>query len=303
LIWTKLGKANREPSSPVKQALGLFLLAVGYLIIAMGVKDLDPALKVSMFWLVTLYTVHTFGELCLSPIGLSMVVKLAPVRFASLLMGVWFLSTATANKFAGDLSSLYPEEVHMETSVVANKFTFNTTDTTMNKNVALDSNFVVKLGSMHPNSIAKIELVSDSFEEEKEPSFGEKFMTNLFGSDKKEKADSLVAITPVKASDKEVSEFHMKQIVGSKPKFAYASFQSEDGNMLYVVKNVKGKKGKADSNTIEVWNLKPEKPVFMGMKIENLYNFFMIFVFMAGGASIILFLLSKRLLKMMHGVR
>jgi hypothetical protein len=95
----------------------------------------------------------------------------------------------------------------------------------------------------------------------------------------------------------------MKQIVGSKPKFAYASFQSEDGNMLYVVKNVKGKKGKADSNTIEVWNLKPEKPVFMGMKIENLYNFFMIFVFMAGGASIILFLLSKRLLKMMHGVR
>ncbi|MFN6014415.1 MAG: peptide MFS transporter, partial [Flavobacteriales bacterium] len=303
LIWTKLGKANREPSSPVKQALGLFLLAVGYLIIAMGVKDLDPALKVSMFWLVTLYTVHTFGELCLSPIGLSMVVKLAPVRFASLLMGVWFLSTATANKFAGDLSSLYPEEVHMETSVVANKFTFNTTDTTMNKNVALDSNFVVKLGSMHPNSIAKIELVSDSFEEEKEPSFGEKFMTNLFGSDKKEKADSLVAITPVKASDKEVSEFHMKQIVGSKPKFAYASFQSEDGNMLYVVKNVKGKKGKPDSNTIEVWNLKPEKPVFMGMKIENLYNFFMIFVFMAGGASIILFLLSKRLLKMMHGVR
>lgn len=303
LIWTKLGKANREPSSPVKQALGLFLLAVGYLIIAMGVKDLDPALKVSMFWLVTLYTVHTFGELCLSPIGLSMVVKLAPVRFASLLMGVWFLSTATANKFAGDLSSLYPEEVHLETSVSANKFTFNTTDTTMNKNVALDSNFVVKLGSMHPNSVAKIELVSDSFEKEKEPSFGEKFMTNLFGSDKKEKADSLLAITPVKAADKEVSEFHMKQIVGSNPKFAYAAFQSEDGNMLYVVKNVKGKKGKPDSNTIEVWNLKPEKPVFMGMKIENLYNFFMIFVFMAGGASIILFLLSNRLLKMMHGVR
>ena len=105
LIWTKLGSNNREPSSPVKQSLGLFLLAVGYFIIAIGVKDLDPSVKVSLFWLVTLYTVHTFGELCLSPIGLSMVVKLAPVRFASLLMGVWFLSTATANKFAGDLSS------------------------------------------------------------------------------------------------------------------------------------------------------------------------------------------------------
>jgi POT family proton-dependent oligopeptide transporter len=49
--------------------------------------------------------------------------------------------------------------------------------------------------------------------------------------------------------------------------------------------------------------LKPKKPMFLGMKIENLYNFFMIFVFMAGGASVVLFLLSKRLLKMMHGVR
>lgn len=303
IIWTKLGKANREPSSPVKQAMGLFLLAVGYLIIALGVKDLDPSLKVSMFWLVTLYTVHTFGELCLSPIGLSMVVKLAPIRFASLLMGVWFLSTATANKFAGDLSSLYPEEVHLETTVSANDFNFNTTDSTMNKAVQLDSNFVVKIASMHPNSVANIELVSDSFVEEKAPGFMEQVKINLMGSDKKEKADSLVAITPVKASDKEVSEFHLKQIVGSNPKFAFAKFLSEDGNTLYVLKNVVGKKGKPDSNTIEVWNLKPEKPVFMGMKIENLYNFFMIFVVMAGGASVILFLLSKRLLKMMHGVR
>lgn len=302
-VWTKLGKKNREPSSPVKQALGLFLLAVGYLIIAMGVKDLDPSLKVSMFWLVTLYTVHTFGELCLSPIGLSMVVKLAPIRFASLLMGVWFLSTATANKFAGDLSSLYPEEVHMDMSVSASSFTFNTSDTTMNKDVMLDSNFVVKIAAMHPNSIAKINLVSDDFAKEKELSFGEKFMVNLFGSNKKEKADSLIAITPVKAAKEEISEFHLKQIVGSDPKFAYAKFSSEDGNTLYILKNVVGKKGKPDQNTIEVWNLKPKKPMFMGMKIENLYNFFMIFVFMAGGASLILFILSKKLLKMMHGVR
>ncbi len=302
ILWTKLGKKNREPSSPVKQSMGLFLLALGYLIIAMGVKDLDPSLKVSMYWLVTLYTVHTFGELCLSPIGLSMVVKLAPIRFASLLMGVWFLSTATANKFAGDLSSLYPEEVHMETSVPASSFTFNTTDSLMNKNVQLDSNFVVKLAAMHPNSVANIELVSDSFEKEKELSFVENFKVNMFGSGPG-KADSLVAITPVKASENEVSEFHLKQIVGSDPKFAYAKFLSEDAKTLYVVKNVVGKKGKPDTNTIEVWNLKPEKPVFLGIKIENLYNFFMIFVFMAGGASVILFLLSKKLLKMMHGVR
>jgi len=107
MLWTKMGKRNIEPASPYKQAIGLFLLAVGYAIIAVGVKDVTA--KVSMMWLVSLYIIHTFGELCLSPIGLSMVNKLSPVKFASLLMGVWFLSTASANKFAGMLSALYPD--------------------------------------------------------------------------------------------------------------------------------------------------------------------------------------------------
>ena len=108
-LWTRLGEQNREPASPTKQAVGLFLLSMGYLVIAFGVKGVEPGVKVSMLWLGSLYLIHTFGELCLSPIGLSMVSKLAPVRFASLLMGVWFLSTAAANKFAGVLSGLYPE--------------------------------------------------------------------------------------------------------------------------------------------------------------------------------------------------
>lgn len=109
LIWVFLGKRKLEPASPYKQSIGLFLLAVGYAVIAVGVKDVAPGVKVSMLWLFSLYIIHTFGELCLSPIGLSMVNKLAPVKFASLLMGVWFLSTAAANKFAGMLSALYPE--------------------------------------------------------------------------------------------------------------------------------------------------------------------------------------------------
>jgi len=109
LLWGALGKRKMEPASPYKQSIGLMLLAIGYFVIAMGVKGVDPSTKVSMMWLVSLYMIHTFGELCLSPIGLSMVNKLAPVKFASLLMGVWFLSTASANKFAGTLSSYYPE--------------------------------------------------------------------------------------------------------------------------------------------------------------------------------------------------
>lgn len=107
-LWLKLGQKNLEPASPVKQSLGLFFLALGYLVIAFGVKGVEPGMKISIMWLTGLYFIHTMGELMLSPIGLSMVNKLAPVRFASLLMGVWYLSMATANKFAGMLSGLYP---------------------------------------------------------------------------------------------------------------------------------------------------------------------------------------------------
>ncbi len=107
-MWGKLGKRGMEPPSPYKQALGLLFLSLGYVVIAIAVKDLG-SVKVSMMWLITLYFLHTVGELCLSPIGLSMVNKLAPARFASLLMGTWFLANATANKFAGTLSAFYPE--------------------------------------------------------------------------------------------------------------------------------------------------------------------------------------------------
>lgn len=106
-LWVRLGK--RDPASPTKMALGLFLLALGYLWIAFGVKDVQANVKVSMMWLVGMYALHTWGELCLSPIGLSLVNKLAPVKFASLLMAVWFLANAAANKLAGVLSALYPE--------------------------------------------------------------------------------------------------------------------------------------------------------------------------------------------------
>ncbi|HUQ97141.1 MAG TPA: oligopeptide:H+ symporter, partial [Chitinophagaceae bacterium] len=107
-LWLQLGKRNREPASPLKMAIGLFLLALGYLIIAFGVKGVGGTAKASMIWLVLLYLLHSLGELCLSPIGLSLVNKLAPFRFASLLMAVWFLANAAANKLAGVLSALYP---------------------------------------------------------------------------------------------------------------------------------------------------------------------------------------------------
>lgn len=106
-LWMKLGKY--EPQAPTKMAIGLFLLAIGYLWIAFGVKNVAPGVKVSMIWLVGMYMLHTWGELSLSPIGLSLVNKLSPLKFGSLLMAVWFLANAFANYLAGTLSSLYPD--------------------------------------------------------------------------------------------------------------------------------------------------------------------------------------------------
>ena len=108
MIWGFLAKRKMEPSSPKKMAWGLLLVAIGYIVIAIPVKGLGATEKVSMWWLIALYVIHTMGELCLSPIGLSMVSKLAPLRLSSLLMGTWFLANAAANKFAGTLSALIP---------------------------------------------------------------------------------------------------------------------------------------------------------------------------------------------------
>lgn len=107
-LWETLAKHKMEPASPVKQAIGLLLLAIGYAIIAFGTSGLSGGQKASMWWLFALYFTHTIGELSLSPIGLSMVNKLAPVHLASLLMGVWFMSNAASNILAGKLATLLP---------------------------------------------------------------------------------------------------------------------------------------------------------------------------------------------------
>ena len=108
IIWGFLYMRKLEPSSPKKMAIGLGLVALGYVVIAIAVKGLGIDEKVSMWWLIGLYIIHTMGELCLSPIGLSMVSKLAPLRLSSLMMGTWFLANAAANKFAGTLTALIP---------------------------------------------------------------------------------------------------------------------------------------------------------------------------------------------------
>ncbi len=107
-LWNKLGSKGKEPMSPVKQAIGLALIALSYFIIAHNVKDLGNSGLLAIKWLVLLYFIQTCGELCLSPIGLSLVGKLSPKRFASLLYGVFFISNAAGYALAGTLGAVLP---------------------------------------------------------------------------------------------------------------------------------------------------------------------------------------------------
>jgi POT family proton-dependent oligopeptide transporter len=107
-VWIALGKRNAEPSTPLKMSIGLSLIGLGFLFLAVGGGRADTGIKVSPIWLIGAYFLHSIGELCLSPVGLSYVTRMAPVKFASLLMGVWFLANAAANKVAGFLAGYTP---------------------------------------------------------------------------------------------------------------------------------------------------------------------------------------------------
>jgi POT family proton-dependent oligopeptide transporter len=192
-IWLGLQKRKMEPSSPVKQSYGLALLAIGFLIIALQVKDMGNA-KMGVSWLLVLYLLHTLGELCLSPIGLSLVSKLAPLRFSSLLMGVWFLSNASGYALAG------------------------------------------KLGALLPPTGTEYEAAT-------------------------------------------AQGINLKSILDGAPATAEQMAKLAEMKITTVY------------------------PKFAGFTIHNLYEFFMVFVILPGAAAVILFLISPKLKKMMHGVR
>ncbi len=195
MLWDKLRIKGIEPQSTAKQALGLGLIALSYFIIAHNVKDLGNSGLLAIKWLILLYLIQTFAELCLSPIGLSLVGKLAPKRFASLLFGVFFLSNAAGYALAGSLGALIP-------------------------------------------------ATGDKFKKATE-----------LGIDLQSVLDKKIVPT------------------------------AEQLKLL-------------DTNQISAAN-----PVFVGFEIHNLYEFFMVFVVLTGIASLLLFLLTPVLKKMMHGVK
>jgi POT family proton-dependent oligopeptide transporter len=105
-LWSFLAVRGIEPSTPIKFALGILQLGLGFGVLWYAAKYADARGMVAISWLLFAYLLHTTGELCLSPVGLSMVTKLAPTRLVSTVMGAWFLATAFSNYLAGLIAAL-----------------------------------------------------------------------------------------------------------------------------------------------------------------------------------------------------
>jgi len=112
-LWVALGKRGRDFNAAAKFGAGLILLGLGFLVMYVAALHVLGGEKVLSSWLIVAYLLHTFGELSLSPVGLSYMSKLAPPRFVGQVMGMWFLSMALGSNLAGELSEQY-DASHLE---------------------------------------------------------------------------------------------------------------------------------------------------------------------------------------------
>jgi POT family proton-dependent oligopeptide transporter len=106
-LWVRLSERGQEPSNPAKFAFGLVFVGLGFAVLIGPARASEQGQLASPMWLTLTYFLHTIGELALSPVGLSAMTKLAPLRITGLMMGVWFLATSVGNFIGGRVSGFY----------------------------------------------------------------------------------------------------------------------------------------------------------------------------------------------------
>jgi proton-dependent oligopeptide transporter, POT family len=124
-LWVWLANRNIQPNTPTKFSLGLLLLAVGFACVAVAAYYISDGIKPLFWWLILTYLLHTMGELCLSPVGLSAVTKLSPKKLVGQMMGVWFMSVAFGNLIAGLIAGgIDDAEIQANPDILPNLFWF-----------------------------------------------------------------------------------------------------------------------------------------------------------------------------------
>jgi proton-dependent oligopeptide transporter, POT family len=326
LIWDKLRAKGKEPISPFKQAIGLALIALSYLIIANNVAGLGSSL-LAVKWLILLYFIQTLGELCLSPIGLSLVGKLAPKRFASLLMGVWFLSNASGYALAGTLGSILPpangemkqaqiegidlkaildgtKEASGQDFYTLAKLKIGSYDAGAAEAAGVDFGglFAQKDSSLKPLALKTIRekgIISIK------PSIDS--LVNALPIESKrmfqrEGIEDIIALVKKDAKDLKGKEWFLIAKAGlGNIDSAKATANGFDFAKIFSVKETiptAEQLSKIKQNDL----VKVKYPTFAGFTIHNLYEFFMVFVVLCGVAAIVLASLTPILKRMMHGI-
>jgi POT family proton-dependent oligopeptide transporter len=113
-LWAWQSTRNQEPTSLTKMAMGCVMLGLGFVVMIVATTGIAPDARRSIMWLVGSTAIYTFGELYLSPIGLSFVTKVAPARIVSMMMGVWFLANFIGNYMTGYLGTFYEKVSHQQ---------------------------------------------------------------------------------------------------------------------------------------------------------------------------------------------
>ncbi len=308
-MWIKLSKADKEPAAPYKFGVGLILLGLGFLVLNWGgagsLSGLVPA-----FFLIMLYLLHTLGELTLSPVGLSLVTKLAPMKIVGFLMGIWFLSSSIAHQGGKHIAKMMAVD---EGKVVASE-SFQGCMENQEIKLALKAPFfqnwltdnqVVKKGETDPCAGLEgkaLELCQNQLSLDDglaDPEFAS-YLNSKVGSTKyyaaklqikelKEKAD---AIKNERAKNKEMKKSYVTFLT-TNPAHAAPS----DGGSVKVMSKADVEKAASESSSAEVIQCLRKDTLTLALSVFQKLGFIAI------GCGVLLFLLGPMVSRWMHGIK
>lgn len=275
-LWIKLGQSGREPSAPYKFGTGLILLGLGFLVLNVG-KGLAIAGLVPAIFLILLYMLHTLGELTISPVGLSLVTKLAPSHIVGFLMGIWFLSSSIAHQAGKYVAQL----TAVDESAIVQGESFKS----CYADDRLELTLIAQASAIKKNGLENT-LVSEPFMQALNASAGDApyYKATVQIKEAKEKAMKL---------KKEVQR--NKALEAS-----YLSFLTQDASMAGETKEVSKAEARAMFETSST------NGVISCLKVDSLklsLSVFRLLGFIAIGCGILLYLLGPMVSRWMHGVK